>query len=88
MRAWNVVVRDYDIVHRILRGHRRHICFRKTARTAKKIHVGDTVIVHNYFGPHLKAEVRCKLKRMLRQPTDAYPVDIQPEDYPVIVIVF
>ena len=52
MRAWPLLVKDQYLVGDISLGNRKYLCFVKAASTAKRVHVGDTVMIHNYFGPH------------------------------------
>lgn len=70
MRAWNLLVKDARLVNLIMFGFRDHLRFDKKAKSVKRVHVGDTVIIHNYFGPHCQVEKKVIRKRMVWKTED------------------
>lgn len=70
MRAWNLLVKDTRLVKLIMIGYRDHLRFRKDAKSVKRVHVGDTVMIHNFFGVHYSVEKRVVKKQMVRKGAD------------------
>lgn len=84
MRAWPLLVKDQYLVGDISLGNRKYICFVKSASTAKRVHVGDTVMIHNCFGPHRVVVKKVVEKRMIRRPGQ----EANPEQVPCIYLRF
>lgn len=83
MRAWNLVVMKPELVREIQAGTRNCLRFNIRAVSAKRIHIGDTVQIHSYFGQHLVVEkvVSNKTKELATVPG-------QDKQSPVICIWF
>lgn len=52
MRVWNLVVRDVTTVLDLAMHARNDLLFKRACVTARRVKVGDTVRVHNYYGGH------------------------------------
>lgn len=54
MRAWNLIVQDFSLVQNLAMGIRNNLYFNLLSACAKRVHIGDTVVIHNYVGEHRK----------------------------------
>ena len=66
MRAWNLLVEELELVDKIASGFRNNLCFAKESKSIKRVHVGDTVIIHNYSGEHHQVVKKVSKKEMVR----------------------
>ena len=66
MRAWNLLVKELELVDKIASGSRNNLCFAKESKSIKKVHVGDTVIIHNCVGEHCRVVKKIAKKKMVR----------------------
>ena len=67
MRAWNLLVKDRNTIEEILLARRHHVNFAVTAKTVKKVNVGDMIILHNYYGVHMYVEKMVSSKKVVKK---------------------
>ena len=67
MRAWNLLVKDRKTVEEILLAYRHHVCFAVTAKTVKKVKVGDEIILHNFYGVHMYVDKVVTSKKVVKR---------------------
>lgn len=77
MRAWNLLVKDRQIIEEMLTACRHYVNFAVTAKTVKKVKPGDTVIFHNYYGKYMFAEKIVTSKKVVRKDTGEKAIQLR-----------